>query len=92
VIDTDGCLWNAAWGAGLVRQYGPDGRRRAELSVPAKNPTCVVFGGDTLDDLYVTSSRQEMSDGELARTPAAGGVYRAFVGARGVRDAVFQGA
>ena len=92
VIDTDGCLWNAAWGAGLVRRYAPDGRRLAEISVSAKNPTCVVFGGDALDDLYVTSSRQEMSDDELARTPEAGGVYRARVGARGVRDAAFKGA
>ena len=92
VIDTDGCLWNAAWGAGLVWRYAPDGRRLAEISVPAKNPTCVVFGGDALDDLYVTSSRQEMSDDELARTPEAGGVYRASAGVRGVRDAAFQGA
>jgi L-arabinonolactonase len=92
VIDTEGCLWNAAWGAGVVRRYAPGGRRLAEISVPAKNATCVVFGGDALEDLYVTSSRQEMSDDELARTPDAGGVYRASVGLRGVRDAMFHGA
>jgi sugar lactone lactonase YvrE len=92
VIDTEGCLWNAAWGAGVVRRYAPDGRRLAEISVAAKNVTCVAFGGDALDELYVTSSRQEMSDGELARTPDAGGVYRASVGVRGVLDAVFHGA
>jgi len=92
VIDTEGCLWNAAWGAGVVRRYAPDGRRLAEIRVPAKNATCAAFGGDALDDLYVTSSRQEMSDDELARTPDAGGVYRASVGVRGVRDAAFHGA
>jgi L-arabinonolactonase len=92
VIDTEGCLWNAAWGAGAVRRYAPDGSRLAEISIPAKNATCVVFGGDRLEDLYVTSSRQEMSDDELERTPDAGGVYRVSVGVRGVRDAVFHGA
>ena len=92
VIDTEGCLWNAAWGAGAVRRYAPDGSRLAEISIPAKNATCVVFGGDALEDLYVTSSRQEMSDDELERTPDAGGVYRVSGGLRGVRDAVFHGA
>jgi len=92
VIDTEGCLWNAAWGAGVIRRYAPDGRRLAEIRVPAKNPTCVVFGGDALDEIYVTSSRQEMSDEELARTPDAGGVYRVSVGLRGVQDAMFHGA
>jgi L-arabinonolactonase len=92
VIDTEGCLWNAAWGAGVVRRYAPDGRRLAEIRVPAKNATCVAFGGHALDELYVTSSRQEMSHDELVRTPDAGGVYRAFPAVRGVRDAVFQGA
>lgn len=92
VIDDEGCLWNAAWGAGLVRRYAPDGRRLAEITVPAKNPTCVAFGGDALDDLYITSSRQEMSADELARTPDAGGIYRVSVSFRGVRDALFHGA
>ena len=92
VIDAEGCLWNAAWGAGLVRRYAPDGRVLDEIAVPAKNPTCVAFGGDARADLYITSARQEMSDDELASTPGAGGVYRASLGLRGVSDAPFRGA
>ncbi len=93
VIDEEGYLWNAAWGVGLLRRYDPDGRVVSEIAVPAKNATCVAFGGDDLSDLYVTSSRQEMSDEELARTPDAGGVYRvAAVCVRGSPDAPFAGA
>lgn len=90
VIDAAGCLWNAAWGAGLVRRYAPDGRVLDEIAVAAKNPTCVAFGGDALGDLYITSARQEMSDEELASTPEAGGVYRIALGLPGVSDAPFR--
>jgi L-arabinonolactonase len=90
VIDADRCLWNAAWGAGVVRRYRPDGTVDREIAVPAKNPTCVVFGGVALNELYVTSARQEMSPGELERTPGAGGVYRAIIeGIRGMTDPPF---
>jgi L-arabinonolactonase len=87
VVDAEGYLWNAVWGAGVVRRYTPDGALDREIAVPAKNPTCVVFGGDAMNELYVTTSRQEMSSEELARTPDAGGVYRVVAsGARGLPD------
>jgi L-arabinonolactonase len=79
IVDADGYLWNAVWGAGVVRRYAPDGSLDREIGVPAKNPTCVVFGGDALNELYVTTARQEMSVEELERTPEAGSVYRAIV-------------
>ena len=90
IIDAEGCLWNAAWGVGRVRRYAPDGRVLAQIAVPAKNTTCLAFGGDSLADLYITSSRQEMTADELAATPDAGGVYHAAIGPVGVCDAPFR--
>jgi sugar lactone lactonase YvrE len=93
MVDADGCLWNAAWGAGVVRRYRPDGAIDREVFVPAKNPTCVTFGGAALNELYITSARQEMSAVELERTPDAGGVYRAVIqNVRGLADAPVLGA
>jgi sugar lactone lactonase YvrE len=90
IVDAEGHLWNAAWGAGAVRRYRPDGSIEREVSVPAKNPTCPVFAGDGLNELYVTTAREEMSPSELARTPEAGGVYRAvFDDVRGLADRPF---
>jgi L-arabinonolactonase len=92
IVDADDCVWNAAWGAGRVRRYSPDGRVLHEIHVAAKNTTCPAFGGEALVDLFVTSSRQEMSDEELASMPHAGGVYRyANAGVRGIADAPFKG-
>ena len=43
VVDREGCLWNAVWGAGMVRRYAPEGRLLGEINVPSKNATCVAF-------------------------------------------------
>ena len=90
IVDADGCVWNAEWRAARVTRYTPEGRIDRVIAVPAKNPTCVAFGGANLDELYITSSRQEMTDGELAATPHAGGVYRALAGVAGMRDTLFK--
>ena len=90
VIDSQGCLWNAVWGAGVVRQYDPDGHLLTEIPVPSRNLTCVVFGGDSLDQLFVTSSRQELTDDELSAAPASGGVFSVRTASRGVTDALFR--
>jgi L-arabinonolactonase len=90
IVDAEGCLWNAEWRAARVRRYTPAGRVDRDIAVPAKNPTCVVFGGSGLDELFITSARQEMSEGELAANPHAGGVYRALPGLAGLPDALFK--
>ena len=91
IVDAAGCLWNAAWGAAVIRRYRPDGTIEREIAVPAKNPTCVVFGGAALHELYITTARQEMSPMELERVPHAGGIYRADVtDVAGLRDAPFR--
>jgi L-arabinonolactonase len=90
-VDADAGLWNAAWGASMVRRYTPDGRLDRQIAVPVKNPTCVSFGGRDLDELYVTSARQEMTPRELETTPQAGGIYRIVPrNIRGLKDAVFR--
>jgi sugar lactone lactonase YvrE len=91
IVDSAGCLWNAAWGAGVVRQFTPDGRLARECAVPAKNPTCPVFGGAELTELFVTSSRQEMTADELERAPHAGGVYRLSTSSTGIPDRLCSG-
>lgn len=75
VIDAEDCLWNAQWGAGRVARYRPDGSMERTITVPAINPSCCAFGGKSLDQLYITTAREEMDADALLRTPHAGGVY-----------------
>jgi sugar lactone lactonase YvrE len=38
----------------LVR-YSPDGKVERRIGMPVRNITSVMFGGDKLDEIYVTS-------------------------------------
>jgi sugar lactone lactonase YvrE len=89
-IDAAGNLWNAEWGAFLVRRYTPDGRLDGQIDVPVKNPSCVSFGGADLNELFITSARQDMTAQELDTMPQAGGVYRAVIAdGRGLPESTF---
>ena len=72
VIDDEGALWNAQWGAGRVVRYLPDGRLDRIVRVPAPQPSCCVLREDTL---YVTSARIGLDAGALAAYPMSGGVF-----------------
>ena len=76
IIDAEGCLWNAQWGAARVVRYRSDGSVERVIPIPVKNPSCCTFGGAAFDQLYVTTAREDMSRDELTRMPHAGGIYR----------------
>jgi L-arabinonolactonase len=76
IIDADGCLWNAQWGAGRIVRYRSDGSVDRVMSLPVKNPSCCTIGGGGYDRLYVSSARVDNSVEELARTPGAGGIWQ----------------
>ncbi|MFT5571460.1 MAG: L-arabinonolactonase [Cryomorphaceae bacterium] len=60
IVDAQGYLWNAQWGASQVVRYSPSGEQDLVLKVPTSQPTCVAFGGEDLDLLIVTSAYQDM--------------------------------
>ncbi len=66
-IDAEGRLWNAQWGAARVVRYTPQGSIERTIHLPAKNPSCLAFGGERLDQLFITTARDE--------EPHSGGVY-----------------
>jgi sugar lactone lactonase YvrE len=54
-VDEEGCVWNAQLISGDLVRYAPDGSVERRIGMPVRNITSVVFGGDKLDELYVTS-------------------------------------
>lgn len=75
IVDSDGHLWNAQWGAGCVVRYAPDGRISDRVELPVTQPTCVAFGGDALDLLFITSARESLDAEALSTQPQAGDVF-----------------
>jgi L-arabinonolactonase len=91
VIDAQGCLWNAEWGHGSLARYAPDGRLMSRLAVPVRNPSCPAWGGPHLDQLLVTTARQELSAAELAAMPLSGSLFGTTMdGPLGVPEPLFN--
>lgn len=90
VIDAEGCLWNAQWGAGRVVRYDPQGRQMAVFKADAAHTTCPAIGGADGRQLLLTSARTGLNREALAAQPLAGSLFGLRLPqALGVPDALF---
>ena len=87
-VDSEGGVWTAVWGGGAVHRYDPDGRLGEVVEVPAKHVSACAFGGADLDELFITTSQEDVPAAELGQ---AGAVFRAKVGVRGQQVRPFAG-
>jgi sugar lactone lactonase YvrE len=87
-VDAEGGVWTALFGSGQVRRYGPDGTLDEVVEVPARQVTACTFGGEGLDRLYVTTSREGLEPDD---DPLAGALFVASVGVRGLPTREFAG-
>lgn len=97
-VDEEGCVWNAQVIAGQLVRYAPDGSVLRRIEMPVRNVTSVMFGGDRLDELYVTSmarvvhAEHGLFRKEAAPEPGAGGLFRVTgLGVRGLPEPRFAG-
>src|SRR5436190_8802047 len=87
-VDEAGGVWVALNGGGAVRRHGPEGAVDAVVEVGARKVTACAFGGARLDQLFITTSREDLEPGD---DPLAGSVFRALVGVRGLPVREFAG-
>lgn len=75
-IDQEGMLWIAHWGGWQVTRWDPrSGKKVGSIKVPASRVTSCTFGGENLEDLYITSASVGITAEELAIEPLAGGLF-----------------
>ncbi len=82
-LDAEGFLWVALYDGWAVHRYAPDGRLDRRIEVPAAQATSVAFGGDELDELYITTGREHFPPEGRPDQPHAGGLFRIRPGVRG---------
>lgn len=61
-LDSEDHIWAAFWGGSCVRRLDPKGKIVAEIPLPVKQPSSVIFGGRNLDELYITSACENADD------------------------------
>jgi sugar lactone lactonase YvrE len=91
VVDSEGFIWIAVWDGSQVIRVSPQGDVVKRLPLPVSQPTCPGFGGEGLQDLYVTSAWQGMDAGRRAEEPQAGHLFVTRPGARGLPASRFAG-
>jgi sugar lactone lactonase YvrE len=98
-IDEDGCVWNAQLISGDLVRYAPDGSVDRRIGMPVRNITSCMFGGDKLDELYVTSMARvkhpavhDLFAKEATPQYLAGSLFRVTgLGVRGLPEPRFAG-
>jgi sugar lactone lactonase YvrE len=79
-VDADGGVWVALSNGGAVRRYAFDGVLDAVVELPVTKVTACTFGGERLDTLFITTSREDLPDGV---EPEAGSLFHAVPGVTG---------
>lgn len=85
-IDEEGKLWVAHFGGWKVSRIDPEtGETLAEIPLPCAQVSCCCFGGEALDELYITTASIGLTAEEREAQPLAGCLFRVKPGVRGTR-------
>ncbi|KPK81659.1 MAG: hypothetical protein AMJ81_10465, partial [Phycisphaerae bacterium SM23_33] len=80
-VDAGGSIWSARWDGWAVFRYSPEGSLIEKIQFPVAKVSSVIFGGDGLDELYVTTA-----GGSDGADTADGTLYRLKVSAKGLPE------
>ena len=87
-VDSEGGVWTAVSNASAVYRYSAEGVLEEKLVVPARKVTACTFGGEYLNQLFITTSQENIDTRE---DPLAGSLFRADVGVKGLPVRLFAG-
>jgi len=79
-VDADGGVWSALYDGRAVVRYSPQGVLEERIEVPTPKVTACTFGGDALDQLFITTSQEDVDTDD---DPLAGSLFVAEAGVRG---------
>jgi D-xylonolactonase len=82
-VDSEGYVWSAIWDGGRLARYSPDGEEVLSIAFPALKVSSAIFGGEGLEDIYVTTAGGDRKEVE---GQGAGGLFRLRTGHAGVPE------
>ena len=88
-VDSEGCIWVAAWGGWKVQRYSPAGEYLRSVDVPVAQVTSCTFGGEDLMDLYITTATEGLTGQELSAQPQAGSLFVKRMQVKGKESTLF---
>ncbi|MGC8683244.1 MAG: SMP-30/gluconolactonase/LRE family protein [Athalassotoga sp.] len=83
--DSEGMIWVAHWGGWRISRWDPrNGKLIEVINIPVEKVTSCVFGGDDLDELYITTASRGLNTDGLKKQPHAGGIFKYKTHVRGM--------
>ena len=82
-VDSEGYVWSARWDGSALYRYSPSGVQERKVEFPAKKVSSVIFGGDDLTDMYVTTAGGQNKTEEGY---GAGALFGMNLGVKGVAE------
>jgi len=90
--DLDGMVWLALWDGACIQRWDPrSGELLGSYPFPAKRTSCPVFGGEEMNELYVTSAAVGLSDADWQDYPHNGALMRLETKFKGMPSFAFGG-
>jgi len=89
-LDSEGYIWGAEWGGWRVNRFDPAGNKVQEIRLPTQCVTCCTFGGSNLDELYITTAREALTQQEYEQQPWAGDLFRVKLDVKGRLEPKFN--
>ena len=90
-LDATGMVWSAQWGGACVCKWNPHtGQMLQKIDIPALNVTSVAFGGENLEDLYITTASKYMPEDKESLYPEAGKLFVCKPGCKGIKANYFS--
>lgn len=90
-VDSEGYVWCAIYGGWKVMRYAPNGTTAAVVEMPVSKPSSCIFGGKDLDELYVTSISEGLSEKQKNQEPMAGDLFVIKADVKGLSEPDFAG-
>lgn len=82
-VDSEGYVWSARVLTGQIHRYSPRGTLALSIDFPCDMVSSAVFGGENMEDLYVTTIS---ADDRETHGPGAGALYRIRTGIKGIEE------
>lgn len=90
--DSEGMIWLAEWAGARVCRRNPDsGEILTQIDVPAPHTSACCFGGENMNELYITTARKGLTDEQLEQYPMSGCLFRAKTNVVGSDTYAFAG-
>lgn len=91
-IDREGALWIALYNGFKVIRIDPgSGKTLSQIRLPVPQVTSCTFGGPQLDELYITTARENMPEEQIRQYPLSGSLFKARLPVKGRPATRFAG-